>query len=205
MCDRCGKSAAFAVDGRNEGMSPFSSFFCRSPLTVRTARDSIATMRTLLCGFAALLLVGCSTDTSGSSQPSSSAGVSSAITASAGSTSSRKPFKLHWIFQKTRTGDNGEPYASVSLTLSGSTIKTVSLGEFVGTCSQQTKEQIVALAKGTITAARCWWAGGGDEWRARKDAAKKIIVIEHRTVDEGTAEAPAPEQPWVQVGDAIAL
>lgn len=111
--------------------------------------------------------------------------------------------RVAWIFEQTDDGDGGEPRTQVSLRLSGDLNDVIAVGAFAGSCAQQRPDAIGAEDNGILLAARCWWAGGGDDVRVRRTT--DALRIEHRTVDEGTAEEPAPVLPFGPIGDERAV
>lgn len=145
--------------------------------------------RFLLPLFLVALLVGCSpapaTPESGAKKPATGT------------------VAVAWKFEQTREGEYGEPYSNVAVRLSGDLNQVIIVGEFSGSCAEQRPEDIGAAAEGVVAAARCWWAGAGEDFRVRRTA--EALRVEHRSVDEGTAEEPAPVFPFKLIGDELAI
>lgn len=119
--------------------------------------------------------------------------------ASSGSPTAR----VHWIFSDSSEDAQGIPHSAVSVVIEGTHEQTVSLGTVTGTCAEKQNTAAEAFGPDVISDAECWFAGGGDEWQVRQSGS--AVRIFHRTVDEGSGDEPAPEQPWVQQGSAVSL
>lgn len=111
---------------------------------------------------------------------------------------------LSWEFQETRIGEYDQPFSNVTLKLSGSENRTVLVGEFTGTCAEQDKAAIGAEGDDVIIAARCWWAGAGEDFLVRRKTEGELR-IEHRSVDEGSPDEPAAVLPFTPVGEPVRI
>lgn len=86
-----------------------------------------------------------------------------------------------WSFvAKGENAESGAPITNVSLIVNN---MPRFLGEFQGSCSVVSKEQLLENEK---TAAVCWFAGGGDELGVFDEGGK--VVVKRGVQDEGTAE-----------------
>lgn len=111
---------------------------------------------------------------------------------------------VSWKFEETRRAEYDQPFSNVSVVLSGDLNEAVLVGEFSGVCAAQKKEAIGADGDDVLLAARCWWAGAGEDFLVRRKTAGELR-IEHRSIDEGTAEEPAPVFPFKLIGEPIAV
>lgn len=118
--------------------------------------------------------------------------------------SSATTLSVQWQFASVEEADDAgsPPQQSVMLVLAGSSNQSIPLGTYTGTCSATDPADLQQAT--AIAGAMCWFAGGGDEFLVQRTA-PDTLQISHRTVDEGTAEEAAPEQPWLPLGAAVSI
>lgn len=143
---------------------------------------------------ASVLLVACNSTTQPSMQNSSS----SSEAANGGT------IEVSWEFEETRRAEYDQPFSNVTVKLTGAENKEILVGEFSGTCALQDKAEVAKEGSDVISGARCWWAGAGEDFLIRRKS-PGTLRIEHRAVDEGTAEEAAPVFPYKLIGDEISI
>ncbi len=62
--------------------------------------------------------------------------------------------------------------------------KSYNVGTYAGSCAPRSHD---GFGKDEVSGITCWWAGGGDDIGVFNTDGK--VTIQHRTLDEGTAES----------------
>lgn len=136
--------------------------------------------------FASVLLVACNSNTNPSQGDSSA----SSSTMGGGGT-----MTVSWKFEETRRAEYDQPFSQVTLVLAGDVDQDVDVGEWSGTCAAQQEAELMKEGSDVISGIRCWWAGAGEDFLVRRKSAGELR-IEHRSVDEGSEDEPAPVFPY---------
>lgn len=90
-----------------------------------------------------------------------------------------------WNFENMGEDTTGMPSTKVSVTIQQNTYP---VGTYQGSCSIKDSSN---LATDELSGVLCWYAGAGDEVGVYREGDR--LLIKHRQVDEGTAEADAVE------------
>lgn len=89
--------------------------------------------------------------------------------------------EVQWSYEDLGTNkETWAPSTKVTVTIDG---KSYNAGTYTGSCAPRSHD---GIAKNEVSAISCWWAGGGDDIGVFNANGK--MTIQHRTVDEGTAE-----------------